>query len=95
MKFIVTETNRNATQKGLNFETTKDEMKVFLGINFILGINNLPSLEDYWSIDKCIRNEKFQNIMTRARFQSILQKVTFPIIVMTINRTKFVLLSNI
>ena len=49
-------------------------MKTFLGINFIMGINKLPSLEDYWSTDKCIGNEKIQNV-TRTRFQSILQNL--------------------
>ena len=33
-------------------------MKAFLGINFIIGINKLPALEDYWSTDKCVGNEK-------------------------------------
>ena len=47
LEVIVTETNRYATQKGCNFETMEDEMKAFLGINFITGINKLPSLEDY------------------------------------------------
>ena len=65
---IATETYRYATQKDRNFETTEDEMKAFLGINFIMGINKLPSLEDYWSTDKCIVNEKIQNVMTRTRF---------------------------
>ena len=60
--------NRYATQKGSNFETTEDEMKAFLGINFIMDINKLPSLEDYLSTDKCIGNEKIQNVTTRARF---------------------------
>ena len=46
LEIIVTETNRQATQKGHNFETTEDEMKTFLGMNFIMGINKLPSLED-------------------------------------------------
>ena len=67
------ETNRYTTQKGLNFETVKNEMKAFLGVNFIMGINKLPSLEDYRSTDKCIGNEKIQNVTTRTRFQSILQ----------------------
>ena len=52
-------------------------MEAFLGINLIMGINKLPSLEDYWSTDKCTGNEKIQNIMTRARFQSILQNFHF------------------
>ena len=28
-----------------------------------MGINKLPSLEDYWSRDNCIRNEKIPNVM--------------------------------
>ena len=77
LETIVTEMNRDTRQKGRNFETTEDEMKEFLGINFIIGINKLPSLEAYWSTDKCIRNEKIQNVMTRTRFQSILQNLHF------------------
>ena len=77
LKIIVTETNRYVTQIGCNFETTEDEMKAFLGINFIMGINKLPSLEDYWSTDKCIGIEKIQNVMTRTRFQSILQNLHY------------------
>ena len=77
LEIIVMKTNRCATQKGRNFETTEDEMRAFLGINFIIGINKLPSLEDYWSSDKCIGNEKIQNVMTRTRFQSILQNLHF------------------
>ena len=71
------ETNRYTTQKGLNFETVKNEMKAFLGVNFIMGINKLPSLEDYRSTDKCIGNEKIQNVTTRTRFQSILQNLHY------------------
>ena len=47
LEIIVTETNRYTTQKGCNFETTENEMKALLGINFIMRINKLPSLEDY------------------------------------------------
>ena len=71
LEITVMETNRYSTQKVHNFETTEDEMKAFLGINFIMGINKLPSLEDYWSTDKCVENEKIQNVITRTKFQSI------------------------
>ena len=54
-----------------------DELKAFLGLDFIMGINKLPFLGDYWSTDKYIRNEKIQNVMTRTRFQSILQNFNF------------------
>ena len=61
LKIIVTEMNRYTSQKGHNFETTEGEMKTSIGINFTLGINKLPSLEDYWSTDKDIENEKIRN----------------------------------
>ena len=74
LEIIVTETNRYATQKGCNFETMEDEVKVFLGINFI-------SYHLWKTIlvnrSKCIGNEKIQNVMTRTRFQSILQNLYF------------------
>ena len=72
LEIIVTETNRCATKKGCNFEATEDEMKVFLGISFIMCIYKLPSLEDYWSTEKCIENDQIQKVMTRKKFQSIL-----------------------
>ena len=77
LEIIVMGSNRYATQKGRNFETTEGEMNAFLGINFIMGINKLPSFEDYWSADKCIGSKKIQNVMTRTRFQSILQNLHF------------------
>ena len=43
LEIIVTETNGCTTQKGRNFETREVEMKAFLGISFIMGINKLPS----------------------------------------------------
>ena len=52
-------------------------MKAFLEINFVLGINKLLSLENYWSTDKCIGNEKIQNVITRTGFHSILQNLHF------------------
>ena len=77
LEIIVTETNRYPTQKGCNIKTMEDEMNAFPGINFIMGSNKLPSLEGYWSTDKCIGNERIQNVMTRTRFQSILQNLHF------------------
>ena len=51
LEIIVSERHRYATQKGCKIETMEDEMKEFLGINFIIGINKIPSLEDYWSTE--------------------------------------------
>ena len=60
LEIIVTKTNRYATQKGRSFETTEDEMKAFLGINFIMGINKLPSLGDYWPAKNLSEMERFK-----------------------------------
>ena len=51
LEIIVSERNRYATQKGCKIETMEDEMKAFLGINFIMGINKIPSLGDYFSTE--------------------------------------------
>ena len=72
---ILTKTNRYAAQKDCNFETMAGEMKAFLGINLIMGINRLPSFENYWSTDKYIGNKKIKNFITGTRFQSILENL--------------------
>ena len=42
-----------------------------------MAINKLPCIGDYWSTDKFLGNEAIQNIMTRTRFQAILQNLHF------------------
>ena len=41
------QTNLYASQNGCNFVTNDAEMKVFLGMNSIMSINKLPSIEHY------------------------------------------------
>ena len=77
LEIIAVETNRLATQEVCNFQTMEGEMKAFLEKKFVMRINKLPSLEDYWSTNKCIENEKIQNVMTRTRFQFILRNFHF------------------
>nr|CAH7725110.1 unnamed protein product [Callosobruchus chinensis] len=36
--------------------TTVEEMKVFIGINMLMGIKKLPSLKDYWSSQEEFRD---------------------------------------
>ena len=74
---LVTETNIYAQQCGRNFYTNSDEMKTFLGVNFIMAINELPSISHYWDSYNTIGNNAIQNTFTRARFQNILQNLHF------------------
>ena len=49
---IVFETNLYATQKGTKYKPiTNDELKCFIGINFLMAMKKQPSYKDYWSSD--------------------------------------------
>ena len=38
----------HAYQNGSNFTVTKEEMEAFLGINFVMATNKLPTIAEYW-----------------------------------------------
>ena len=77
--FIVKETNRYAHQKLCDLPqrlakfvpVTSAEMKAFVGINVIMGINVLPSLALYWSSDSFFGNQGIKKVMPKNRFQEI------------------------
>ena len=48
LEIHVPEHNRYATQKGLNFETTENELMSFLGINSILVILEIKRFKKSW-----------------------------------------------
>ena len=73
----VSETNIYAEQKGRSFLTNHDKLKAFLGTNYLICINKLPSVANYWEIDRYIGNDRIKNVMTRQRFQSIYQNLHF------------------
>ena len=64
VEIIVTKTMNGRHSLG---QTLEDELKAFLGLDFIMGINKLPFLGDYWSTDKYIRNEKIQNAIDKNK----------------------------
>ena len=55
------------------YNTTLAEMRAFLALNILMGINKLPRVELYWSSDKFIGNVGVSNVMTCNRFKKILQ----------------------
>ena len=55
------------------YDVTFLEMKAFLAINILMGINRLPCLEMYWSSNSLIGNSRVASIMTCNRFRKILQ----------------------
>lgn len=77
--FIVEETNRCARQKLCDVPqrlakfvpVTPAEIKAFVGINVIMGINVLPNLALYWSSDSFFGNQGIKKVMPKNRFQEI------------------------
>ena len=60
LEFIVKQSNFCAHQNGRNFTFTKEELKVFFGINFVMAIIKLPAIAEYWRVDNLIGNDVFR-----------------------------------
>lgn len=48
--------------------TSTDEVKLFLGINLLMGIKVLPSYRDYWSTDNDLNDPYISKLMVVNRF---------------------------
>ena len=59
----VVQTNFYAQQTGRNFTVDNNELKAFLWINYIMTINKLPTIAEYWRVDNQTGNKAIQNIM--------------------------------
>ena len=49
-------------------------MRAFLGINYVMSINKLPTIRSYWECGQYVRNEGIRNVIRRdsKRFCKIL-----------------------
>ena len=63
-------------------------MKAFIGINVIMGINNLPSAEDYWSTGKSSEMTRFETTWQEQGISPTYRIFTFPITTITIKLIK-------
>ena len=77
IKLTVVESNLYAQQKGREFQTNEQEMRAFLGINYVMSINKLPTIKSYWECGQYVGNEGIRNVMSRSRFEDILQNLHF------------------
>ena len=57
MQIICGQTNLYASRNGREFQTNADEIKAFIGINYVMSINKLPTLKSYWQVDNYVGNE--------------------------------------
>lgn len=53
------------------YDIMEEEMKAYLGLNIVMGINQLPSYKDYRSKDLFLGNEGTKSIMTVRRYEKI------------------------
>ena len=74
---IVEQSDLYAHKNGRNFTVTKEKLKTFLGSNFVIAINKLPTIAEYWREDNLTSNDDIQNTMIRNRFCEILQNPYF------------------
>ena len=77
LSLIVRETNTYAAQclQAANLTTTWEtdvaEVKAYLGFMIIMGINRLPEIRDYWSLDSKMNNAFISSRITRQRFEEV------------------------
>jgi len=53
------------------YPTTVEEMRAFVGVNVIMGIDQKPELCNYWSTDEFMGNVGIQRVFTRDCFESL------------------------
>jgi hypothetical protein len=74
---IVLETNRYATlclssvasagRPVRSWETNAEELRAYLGFSMLMGLNRLPDLYDYWSLDECYHYFPVASRISRKR----------------------------
>lgn len=72
LKDICFQSNIYAIQQGKILNLQLEELYAFIGINFLMGYNKLPSWRDYWSTSNDLGVEMVRDAMSRKRFENIL-----------------------
>ena len=77
IELLVQQTNLYWQQKEMNFLTNAKEMEAFISVNYIMAVNQLPSIPVYWDCNHLVGNVGIQNIFTKTRHQEDLQNLHF------------------
>ncbi|CAI6369783.1 unnamed protein product [Macrosiphum euphorbiae] len=72
---IIFQSNLYATQNNKNLKLTEKELYAFLGINFCMGYNKLPSYKLYWNTSEDLHVRSISKAMSRDRFLEILSNI--------------------
>ena len=68
IELLVTESTLYSQQNGHHFITNPEKMKVFLGTNYVMVVNQLPNISMYWYCDHLTGKNGIQNIFLRGRY---------------------------
>ena len=83
LDMIVEESNRYAAQVMGNEryrewrKITKEEVKAFFGFSILMGIDHLPSVDDYWSKDPLLHYAPIADRIPRWRFRELSRSLHF------------------
>ncbi|CAK1591942.1 unnamed protein product [Parnassius mnemosyne] len=77
IQVIVEQTNRYARYKNSKnwVQVNEDDIKAYLGILILMGLNPLPDMELYWSSDSFYNNPEIFCVFTIARFKKITENL--------------------
>ena len=80
---IVEQTKLYATQclaaanAQTTWQTSIEELKVYIGFHIIMGVNHLQEIRDYWSLDEKLGNSFIASQIPRDRFEEISRYLHF------------------
>ena len=77
LQYLKLESDRYATQNGRTFKVSLDELRAFIGINFVMGYHKLATLRSYWETSSSLSVSFVANVMTRERFKEMLSNLYF------------------
>lgn len=72
---IVAESNLFATQKHAVLDTTREEIRAFIGILIFMGYHNVPTIRLYWSTNHNFYCSRVANVMPLKRFLKLLRYI--------------------
>jgi len=53
------------------YPTTPEEMRAFIGVNILMGIDQKAEIAHYWSTDEFLGNVGIQRVFPRDRFECL------------------------
>ncbi|GFR95304.1 PiggyBac transposable element-derived protein 4-like [Elysia marginata] len=63
--------NKYTQVYGINRHLSDKDIRMYIGIKIIMGLDPKPCLDDYWATDTCLRNAFISETTSKAYYKSI------------------------